>query len=237
MFGWSNSRKNSRTNDYNQGQESAAFSSRKAASFFNEYASPEDTDVIGPDGILKLCKDLDIRHDDPVTLVLAYKMDAKLMGYFTRKEWNKGMQDMQVDSLSRLKAKMSELRFMLNESHAFKNVYRYAFDFSKDKDQRSLDIETARAMMELLLGRGKWMLFPFFNSFLEQSRYKVMNKDQWCNVLEFSRSVANDLSNYDEDGAWPVLLDEFVDWFRKKRAQQLKEAGLADDEGVITVDD
>lgn len=55
----------------------------------------------------------------------------------------------------------------------------------------------------------------YFDQFLEQSKYKVMNKDQWCNVLEFSRSVSADLSNYDEDGAWPVLLDEFVDWYRK----------------------
>jgi len=35
----------------------------------------------------------------------------------------------------------------------------------------------------------------------QQSKYKVINRDQWCNVLEFSRMVAADLSNYDEDGA------------------------------------
>lgn len=35
----------------------------------------------------------------------------------------------------------------------------------------------------------------------QQSKYKVMNKDQWYNVLEFSRTVNTDLSNYDEDGA------------------------------------
>lgn len=40
-------------------------------------------------------------------------------------------------------------------------------------------------------------LFPF----LQQSKYKVINKDQWCNVLEFSRTINLDLSNYDEDGA------------------------------------
>lgn len=28
-----------------------------------------------------------------------------------------------------------------------------------------------------------------------------MNKDQWYNVLEFSRTINTDLSNYDEDGA------------------------------------
>uniref|UniRef100_A0A8W8KYA1 Defective in cullin neddylation protein n=1 Tax=Magallana gigas TaxID=29159 RepID=A0A8W8KYA1_MAGGI len=54
-----------------------------------------------------------------------------------------------------------------------------------------------------------------FARFIEQSKYKVINKDQWCNILEFSRSILPDLSNYDEDGAWPVLLDEFVNGIEK----------------------
>lgn len=37
--------------------------------------------------------------------------------------------------------------------------------------------------------------------YFQQSKYKVINKDQWCNILEFSRLVNVDLSNYDEDGA------------------------------------
>lgn len=61
-------------------------------------------------------------------------------------------------------------------------------------------METARAMLQLLLGR-QWTLFGQFNNFLEQSKYKVINKDQWCNILEFSRSIQSDLSNYDVDGA------------------------------------
>lgn len=98
----------------------------------------------------------------------------------------------------------------------------------QEKDQRSLDLNTAKCMLGLLLGKT-WPLFPVFNQFLEvllssfllpnlpnilllsaanflsfwlqQSKYKVVNKDQWCNVLEFSRTINLDLSNYDEDGA------------------------------------
>ena len=33
-----------------------------------------------------------------------------------------------------------------------------------------------------------------------------MNKDQWYNVLEFSRTVHADLSNYDEDGACKYII-------------------------------
>ena len=48
--------------------------------------------------------------------------------------------------------------------------------------------------------RGQWV-----NSHLYvlcfQTKYRVINKDQWFNVLEFSRLIHPDLSNYEEDGA------------------------------------
>jgi len=63
-----------------------------------------------------------------------------------------------------------------------------------------MDMETAKVMLQLLLGKH-WPLFTQFAQFLDQSKYKVINKDQWCNILEFSRTINNDLSNYDLDGA------------------------------------
>lgn len=63
-----------------------------------------------------------------------------------------------------------------------------------------MDMETARVMLQLLLGKH-WPLFTQFAQFLDQSKYKVINKDQWCNILEFSRTINHDLSNYDLDGA------------------------------------
>ncbi|EGV95527.1 DCN1-like protein 5 [Cricetulus griseus] len=121
------------------------------------------------------------------------------------------MKTPQCDCTEKLQSRFDFLRSQLNDISSFKNIYRYAFDFARDKDQRSLDIDTAKSMLALLLGRT-WPLFSVFYQYLEQSKYRVMNKDQWYNVLEFSRTVHADLSNYDEDGAWPVLLDEFVEW-------------------------
>lgn len=37
-------------------------------------------------------------------------------------------------------------------------------------------------------------------------------------VLDFSRSVLEDLSNFDVSGAWPVLLDEFVESLQARGA-------------------
>ncbi len=36
-------------------------------------------------------------------------------------------------------------------------------------------------------------------------------------LLEFSRTVLEDLSNYDPTAAWPVALDEFVEHIRRSQ--------------------
>lgn len=73
-----------------------------------------------------------------------------------------------------------------------------------------MDMETARVMLQLLLGKH-WPLFTQFAQFLDQSKYKVINKDQWCNILEFSRTINHDLSNYDLDGACKCTGDVYVE--------------------------
>lgn len=75
-------------------------------------------------------------------------------------------------------------------------------------------METARVMLQLLLGKH-WPLFTQFAQFLDQSKYKVINKDQWCNILEFSRTINHDLSNYDLDGACKYMQEKYFYCFAK----------------------
>ena len=63
-----------------------------------------------------------------------------------------------------------------------------------------MDLETGLAMLRLLLER-RWSLCGAFLRYLGQSRHRVVNRDQWNNILDFSRVVGADLSNYDENGA------------------------------------
>ncbi|CAB3979493.1 Hypothetical predicted protein [Paramuricea clavata] len=189
---------------------SKPFSVKKCKVWFEEYA--DEPDIIGPDGIQKLCKDLHLDPEDIVMLVVAWKLNAENLGFFKFSEWSTGMGSLQCDSTKKLQSKLKSLKSLINDPVVFKKMYRYAFDFCRNKDQRSLDIDMAMEMLKILLSES-WTLLDPFVEFIEQSDYKVINKDQWCNVLEFCRTVKSDLSNYDVDGAWPVMLDEFVEWF------------------------
>lgn len=125
------------------------------------------------------------------------------------------MASLQCDSADKLSRKLADLRAELKNPLTLREVFKFSFNFAKDPAQRSLDKGTAAALLGLLL-RSSWALLPDFLEFLESNPIRVINKDQWANIFEFSTSIALDLSNYDAQGAWPVLLDEFVEHQKAK---------------------
>lgn len=195
----------------------SGFSNWKCTTWFQEYASEDNDRLIGPEGMEKFCEDIGVEPENVLMLTLAWKLRADQMGFFTLNEWQSGMSELGCDSIEKLKTKLDTLRSLTSDPVAFKNIYRYAYDFARDKGQRSLELETATEMLKLLLGK-RWPLYSQFQQFLQHSKYKVINRDQWFGIYEFSHSILADLSNYDDDGAWPVLLDEFVEWCRRQNA-------------------
>lgn len=109
IFFLSSSNKSSKTDD--------TFSQKKCLSWFRNYVSVDDQDVIGectfdnecfvmcrqflmkintgPEGIEKLCQDMGVNPENIAMLVIAWKMNARRMGYFTQQEWLKGFSDLQ----------------------------------------------------------------------------------------------------------------------------------------------
>ncbi|XP_013173165.1 PREDICTED: DCN1-like protein 4 [Papilio xuthus] len=180
--------------------EESSFSVKKCLAWFKEYTTATEPDVLGPEGMEKFCEDLGVEPENVVMLVIAYKMAAKQMGYFTQEEWLKGLTELQCDTVHKLQNKLDYLRNTLNDPYIFKAIYRYSYDFARDKEQRSLETGTARALLGVLLPR--WPLRAPLAAFLQREpRYRVLNRDQWCNILEFSRTVGLDLAAYDPDGA------------------------------------
>eukprot|EP00026_Physarum_polycephalum_P013126 Phypoly_transcript_13498.p1 GENE.Phypoly_transcript_13498~~Phypoly_transcript_13498.p1 ORF type:complete len:279 (+),score=56.62 Phypoly_transcript_13498:134-970(+) len=198
--------------------DSKGFSSKKVEELFDKYKDKDadDEQQIGPEGIEQLCKDLGVDPEDVLVLVLAYYLNAQKMGFFSKTEFITGLQKLGVDNISKLKGQLSNFRKDLDDQAKFKEIYRFAFGFAKERESKIIDLQTADALLALVLGSRYQHTEPLRQFLKEQTTYKSVNLDQWMNILEFSRSIKADLSNYDENSAWPVLLDEYCEWARKR---------------------
>jgi len=43
-----------------------------------------------------------------------------------------------------------------------------------------------------------------------------LNKDIWEQVYQFLKET-KDAKSYDDSGAWPVQVDEFIEWLREQK--------------------
>eukprot|EP00286_Rhodomonas_abbreviata_P015188 CAMPEP_0181320610 /NCGR_PEP_ID=MMETSP1101-20121128/18219_1 /TAXON_ID=46948 /ORGANISM="Rhodomonas abbreviata, Strain Caron Lab Isolate" /LENGTH=222 /DNA_ID=CAMNT_0023428333 /DNA_START=12 /DNA_END=680 /DNA_ORIENTATION=+ len=198
------------------GAPAAAASKPSAAdpimALFERYKEPEE-DRIGPEGVLSLCSDMKIEATDVKVLILAWQLNAQTQGYFTRNEWKQGLTDLRADSpavmLGRLDAQERQLRENTRSS-AFKDFYRFAFRFSRSPGQKALEIETVKALLPIVFVASHAHLAKLL-SFLDASpSVRGFTEDQWNSFLVFSHEIAEDFSNFDPEGAWPSILDDFV---------------------------
>ena len=98
----------------------------------------------------------------------------------------------------------------------FRDFYKFSFTYNVQPPARSLDKESATYLLQLCLD-GRLASYRTFAEFLEtQEALKVITKDQWNSFFEFATTIAADTSNYDEDGAWPLLFDNYVEWLRSR---------------------
>lgn len=176
--------------------------------------SPEPDPAIGPEGIERLCKEIEIDPDDVVLLVLAYQLNASEMGYFYRDEWVNGLEKLKLDTIDKLKAHVEVMRKELDDLEKLKAMYRWLFGFAKSApEQKCVDIDTAIGILNLFLA-PKFNHAKHFVEFLQShpGSVKALNLDQWTSLYEFAVTVKEDFSNYDENGAWPCVMDDYVQW-------------------------
>lgn len=185
---------------------------RKLDAFFRKYKDAEE-DAVRESGIQELCGDLGVDPLDPVTLVLSYHCCARQMGVFTREEFTGGMQRLGCDDIQKLRAKLDDLRVALQDRNACKEVYAFTFGFALDTGMRCLPVEVCVELWKLLL-RGHFGLLDTWITFVEQKVKNAISKDTWMMLYDLATQVRPDLSDYDVNGAWPVVIDEFVEFAR-----------------------
>jgi DCN1-like protein 4/5 len=115
-----------------QASEESKFSTNRLISWFKKYTS-DDPSQLGPEGMERFCKDIKLEPENIAMLCIAYKMNAKNMGYFTQSEWVKGLADpeVQCDTPTKLQNKLHYFYNLMDDPQIFKFIFRYAYDFAR----------------------------------------------------------------------------------------------------------
>lgn len=108
------------------------FNSNRLLAWFKTYTN-DDPQQLGPDGMERFCLDIGVDPEDIVMLVIAYKMNAKRMGYFSQSEFVRGLSDSEIlcDSPAKLQNKLEYFYNLMNDPQIFKMIFRYGYDFAR----------------------------------------------------------------------------------------------------------
>ena len=180
--------------------------------YFNKYKDKEE-DAILAEGMEKFCVDLGVDPTEFIVLVLAWRFEASQMCRFTREEFINGCQKMQAHNAKSLKDRFPELLSEAKSKKNFKELYNFTFSFGLDHStgQRSLPIDMAKPLWDLVFTQNRPELLDRWFEFLQDSEVRGISRDTWNMFLPFVESTLPDLSNYDESEAWPSLFDDFVE--------------------------
>ncbi|KAF9009457.1 DUF298-domain-containing protein [Cyathus striatus] len=164
------------------------------------------------------------------------------MGKISKEEWVKGTSTLKISTPAQLSLAVTELNNLLirdmsplkkisNDKYdrtqyvgyakdtkaAFNKLYLFCFALVKPEQSKNIDMETSTALWSVLLVPK----YPMMSEVLEfiaekEGSYRATNKDLWSMMLEFCQTIKPDLQDYETDGAWPTLLDDFVAWKKAK---------------------
>ena len=188
---------------------------------FDAYADPHDKDVMAGEHLARFFTDLSIDPSSLHTLAYAYTLRCRSFGEIHRSELVPHYTQLGIDSVERIKQHSQQaVQGVVKDDAQMKQFARWLFDFVKEEGERkTIDADAAVEMWGLLLQR--WPLCADWLKFVvDTAKLKVVSQDLWMQLYDFSREVGEDLSKFDADGAWPVIIDDFVEHVKVRSTQQ-----------------
>ncbi|GIY73609.1 DCN1-like protein 3 [Caerostris darwini] len=205
------------------------YSESKVNAFFELYKDPHENAILA-EGIERLCSDLGVQPEDFRVLLLAWKCNAKHMFCFTKEEFFTGCRTMKVDCVQDIQSRFPEMVAEVRCPDKFKDLYRFTYKFGLEPEQRVLQSEMAIQLWKLVFCNNKPAILHRWLTFLiKHPSIRGISRDTWNMFLNFSESVGEDLSSYDDTAAWPSLFDDFVEFENDQTNQNIvpsKEKGI-----------
>jgi len=197
---------------------------------FNQYAGKgADADTIAEEKLVQFFSDVGIKQDEgPMAFVLSYKLRCKNVGEISRKEFTAAFAEANCDTLPKIAAYVKSTKAAVidkGQSDQFRTFYRWVFDFNKETGERkTIDKDSAVELWRQIMDSSKSPHLHKFLEFVEKDgSLKMVTKDLWDQFYEFGVDIKPDLSNWSDDGAWPVTIDDFVQELLKEKEKDEKK--------------
>jgi DCN1-like protein 1/2 len=123
---------------------SSKFDRKKIEQLWTNYSDSRDTTKMNLDQLLRFIKDLQFDPSDREILILCWKMNALKQGELQRNEFLNGCQDLQSDTLEKLRERIKQLNKEIEtDNEKFKQIYMYTFNFARSStSMKNLDVQS-----------------------------------------------------------------------------------------------
>ncbi|KAH3767585.1 defective in cullin neddylation protein 1 [Pelomyxa schiedti] len=178
----------------------------------------EVTDSIKGAGLIQFSNDIGSTGDtDPLVLIVMWKLGVKKQWEISHTEWTNGFCTMATGTIDKMKKKALEWRSELNVLDSFCPFYEWVFDYLRG-EQKNITMEDATSAWGILGMESRWKLWPKWVEYLKTTSQKFMTRDSWRQLLPFIKQYTSAINDYDPDGSWPIIVDDFVAWLGANRS-------------------
>jgi len=197
-------------------------SSTAYADLFDEYKSTSEGSI-GPDGVERLCTAMGVEPSDVLVLVLAWVMRVTQMGYISREEWTSATARLGCSSSAgTLRQELEGIhKQTLADIERLRDLHQFTHKFCREGQRKNIDVQSAKIMLSIVLGPLFGEHVRSLADFMETKPTLAktgVSLDEWMMILQFCREIKPDCSNFQDDGAWPLLLDDYAEWRRDERS-------------------
>ncbi|CZT40983.1 probable SCRO protein [Rhynchosporium secalis] len=198
------------------------------STLFEKYRAPtDDTGVVTVEGTMRYLGDLGVNSENAEILVALEIVQSPALGEMSKNAFVEAWKRIGADTISKQKTYVaSQISLLSTDMALFKRVYKHAFICSKETSQKALPLENAIIYWQLLFAPPgmKWITpstnwLQLWIDFISQKWTRSVNKDMWNQTAVFFEKTLQDetLGFWSEDGAWPGVIDQFVEYAKKER--------------------
>jgi DCN1-like protein 1/2 len=183
---------------------------------------PDDPDALFGDGLRAFLIDLKINPDNTDALAVFWKLHASDVGELKKQEFVEGWSALGADSIPKMasiaqdivsKTRPGESKEKMDQ---YRELYFWVFNYLKEnKKKRTIPKDLGLSIWSIFFNSTNFPLVAPLAKFLSDHDQDHFTRDLWEMCFDFLRDTKADFSNFDPEGAWPVLIDSFVASFKK----------------------